>query len=254
MVKKYQAPIVKKAFLILNAISKNAQGLRISEISSTLDISKSTVHGIAAALEEQGAILRDPITKKYTIGVTLMELGKAAYERIDFKKIAKPIMEELMEQCQETVFLGIRNGSRATIVDIVESRKDFKITSPIGTSMPLQAGAVGKVFLALMNPKDSQKYLQLKPLIRFTDNTIIDPEHYAEELKRVRKSGFATDNEEYISGVRAVAAPITPYGAYLPAIWVVGFKTSMSDKKIQTIVDQTRMAADRISKKLSLQS
>ena len=253
MTKKYQAPIVKKAFIILKAISQNSQGLRISEISSILNISKSTVHGITAALEDQGAINRDSVSKRYTIGITLMELGKAAYEKIDFKKAARPIMEELMEQCQESVFLGIRNGDRVTVIDIVESRKDFKITSPIGTAIPLLAGATGKLFLSMMEPKDLQKYLDSNHLVRFTLNTITETKQYAAELEKVREAGFSTDDEEYISGVRAVAAPIKQYGGYIPAIWVVGFKASMTQKKVLAIIEQTIDAADRINKKLSLQ-
>jgi len=251
MTKKYQAPIVKKAFLILDVISKSVRGLKISEISTRLDISKSTVHGITAALEDQGALLRDPVTKHYTIGITLMELGKAAYEKLDFKNIARPFIEDLMEQCQESVFLGIRNAHRVTVVDIVESRKDFKITSPIGTSLPLLAGAVGKLFLSQMVPKEAQKYLDSHSLVKYTPHTIIDPGQYIRELETVRKNGFATDDEEYISGVRAVAAPIKGYGTYVPAIWVVGFKASMSEEKISSIIDQTLAAADKITKKLS---
>ncbi len=251
MAKKYQAPIVKKAFIILDAISKSTQGLRISEISSSLDISKSTVHGITAALEDAGTVVRDSVSKRYTIGLTLMTLGKAAYERIDFKNIARPIMEELMELCQESVFLGVRNGDSVTVIDIVESRKDFKITSPIGTALPLLAGAVGKIFLSLMEPKDCQKYLDTHPLKHFTPNSITNAQDYLEELEHVQNMGYATDDEEYISGVRAVAAPIKRYGAYIPAIWVVGFKASMSDKKILTIIEQTQTAAKEISRKLS---
>ncbi len=250
MVKKYQAPIVKKAFIILDAISKSTQGLRISEISSSLDISKSTVHGITAALEDQGAIVRDSVSKKYTIGLTMMTLGKAAYERIDFIKIARPVMEDLMEQCQESVFLGVRNGESVTVVDIVESRKDFKISSPIGTTLPMMAGAVGKLFLSQMESQDLEKYLRANPLVRYTANTIIDSDQYAKELEKVRQSGIATDDEEYISGVRAVAASIKKYGAHIPALWVVGFKESMSDKKMPAIIEQTRSAVEKISKKL----
>lgn len=250
MTKKYQAPIVKKAFTILEAISKSSQGLKISEISSCLDISKSTVHGIAAALEDQGAVLRDPVTKRYTVGITLLELGKAAYERLDFKKIARPIMEELMEKCQESVFLGIRNANKVTVIDIVESRKDFKITSPIGTTIPLLAGGIGKLFLSRMEPKALQKYLASNSLVPFTANTIIDPEIYARELETVRKNGFALDDEEYISGVRAVVVPIKAYGPHIPVIWVVGFKASMSRNKMPAIIEQTLSAASKISKNL----
>ncbi len=254
MTKKYQAPIVKKAFIILNAVSKSSQGMSISEISSKLDISKSTVHGITAALEDQGAIIRDSVSKRYTIGITLMELGKAAYEKIDFKNVARPFLEELMEQCQESVFLGVRNGNNVTVIDIVESRKDFKITSPIGTALPLLAGATGKIFLSRMEPDDLQKYLHANPLVRYTPNTITDPDKYAKELERVREKGVAIDDEEYISGVRAVVAPIKRYGAYIPAIWVVGFKASMSDKKVAAIINQTRTTADQISRKISSQA
>jgi DNA-binding IclR family transcriptional regulator len=251
MRKKYQAPIVKKAFAILEEISKAQGGLRISEISTKLGISKSTVHGITAALEDQGALVRDSASKRFTIGITLMELGKAAYERIDFKNIARPFMEDLMEQCQESVFLGIRNGNKVTVIDIVESRKDFKISSPIGTALPLMAGATGKLFLSRMDPEDLKSYLQSNPLVKYTANSITDPEQYMKELEQIKKQGFATDDEEYISGVRAVAAPVIRCGAYVPAIWVVGFKASMSDTKLSVITEQTCRAADMISKKLS---
>jgi DNA-binding IclR family transcriptional regulator len=253
MVKKYQAPIIKKAFSIMDAISQSTQGLRISEISSSLDISKSTVHGITAALEDVGAIVRDSVSKRYTIGLTLTTLGKAAYERIDFKNIARPIMEDLMEQCQESVFLGVRNGKSVTVIDIIESRKDFKISSPIGTTLPLMAGAVGKLFLSQMDSHDLKKYLHANPLVRYTANTIIDSDLYAKELEKVRQSGIATDDQEYLAGVRAVAAPIKKHGAHIPAIWVVGFKASMSDNKMPAIIEQTRSAAEKINKKLALE-
>ena len=233
--------------LILNAIAKSPQGLRISEIASLLNFSKSTVHGILAALSEQGATIQISSSKKYVIGMTLMELGKAAHERIDFKNIAHPVMKGLMAQCQESVFLGIQNGNRVTIIDIVESRKDFKITSPIGTALPLQAGATGKLFLSRMDQETLHNYFKSNPLRQFTANTIIDPEQYIRELDKVRREGVAYDDEEYISGVRAVAAPIKQQGVYTPAIWVVGFKASMSTAKIPDIIKQTRAAAIKIS-------
>ncbi len=66
--------------------------------------------------------------------------------------------------------------------------------------------------------------------------------------------GYATDDEEHISGVRAIAAPIKPYGAYLSAIWVVGFKASMTRKKLEAFVEQIKTAVEKINQKLSAQS
>jgi IclR family transcriptional regulator, KDG regulon repressor len=250
MTKRYQAPIVKKAFDILKAISRSEKGLRISDISLDLGISKSTVHGITTALEEQGAIIRNPDSKRYTIGLTLMELGKAVYERVDIIKSARPAMENLMEQCGESVFLGVRNAHHVTVIDIVESRKDFKISSPIGTALPLLAGAVGKVFLSVMPAPEAAAYLKTHPLPRFTSRTIVEAAMYLEELQTVKKRGYALDDEEYLAGVRAVAVCLSSRGGYLPALWVVGFKAGMSDDLMPGIIDQTLAAARQINQSL----
>jgi len=246
MVTKYKAPTVKKAFQILRLISRADHGIRISNLSKDLGLSKSTVHGITAALEEQGAIIRDLRTKRYTLGLTLFELGRAAYSRIDLKDLARPVMEDLMEKAEESVFLGVKNGNRVTIIDIVESMHDLKITSPIGTSLPLLAGATGKVFLASMEEKEVKSLLRLNQLPRYTENTITDLEHYLTEIRTVCEKGYATDDEEYISGVRALAAPVREINHLMSAIWVVGFKSSMDKAKMSAIAKEIKHAAEEI--------
>ncbi len=247
MTNRYQAPIVTKAFRILSAIADTADGMGISEISRNLDISKSTVHGITSALEGQGALIKDPRSKCFTIGYTLIELGKKAYSRVNLKEIARPFIEKLMKTCHESVFLGIRNRENVIILDVVESRKDYKITSPVGTVIPLLAGAVGKVFMSEMNKKEVVEFINNKGLTRFTEKTIINKDEYFQELFKVRKQGFAVDDEEYLPGVRAVAAPVKSNGLYLTSVWVVGFKSSMSDDMLNKIADQVITTAGRIS-------
>ncbi|MFH1932437.1 MAG: IclR family transcriptional regulator [Pseudomonadota bacterium] len=246
--KRYGAPSVKKAFEILGALSSSKEGLGVSEIARGLNMAKSTVHGMTSTLEELGVVMRDPHTKRYRLGLTLFELGRLAYSQIDLKTLARPIMEELMEKTQTSVFLGILNWEHVTVLDIVESRQDLKITAPIGTAIPLFAGAVGKVFLASMKEEQTKKIVRSKGLTRFTKNTIVDPELYFRELKNVRKMGYAVDDEEYIPGVRAVASPIVGLGQLMSAIWVVGFKASLDEKKMKALINETKKAAEAISR------
>ena len=252
--KRYGAPSVKKAFEILEVLSSSKEGLGVSEIARGLNMAKSTVHGMTSALEELGAVMRDPQTKRYKLGLTLFELGRLAYSQIDLKALARPIMEELMEKTQASVFLGISSWDHhVTILDIVESRQDLKITAPIGTTIPLFAGAVGKVFLASMEKEQTETIIRSKGLTRFTENTIVDPELYYQELRRVRKMGYAIDDEEYILGVRAVASPIVGLGQLMSAIWVVGFKASLDEEKMKTLITMTRKAAKDISLRIQEQ-
>lgn len=251
--KKYGAPSVKKAFAILGAISSSRDGLGVSELAKNLKMAKSTVHGMASALEELGAAMRDPLTKKYKLGFTLLEIGRSAYTQIDLKTSARPVMEDLMEKTQTSVFLGILNWDHVTILDIVESRQDLKITAPVGTTIPMLAGAVGKVFLASMDDEQVRKIVKSKGLPRFTANSIVDTASYFQELKQVREQGFAVDDEEYILGVRAVASPLIGLGQLRSAIWIVGFKASLDEKKMKTLTGETHKAAKTISRRIQQQ-
>jgi IclR family KDG regulon transcriptional repressor len=251
--KRYGAPSVKKAFAILSAISSSKEGLGVSELARGLNMAKSTVHGMTSALEEVGAVMRDPQTKRYKLGFTLLEIGRSAYSRIDLETSARPIMEDLMEKTQTSVFLGILNWDHVTVLDIVESRQDLKITAPVGTTMPLFAGAVGKVFLASLDTEQAAKIVNSKGMPQFTENSIVDSELYYQELKRVRQKGYAVDDEEYILGVRAVAAPIKGLGQLKSAIWVVGFKASLDEKRMQTLIKETQKAAEAISRRIQEQ-
>lgn len=251
--KKYSAPSVKKAFAILSAISSSREGLGVSGLAKNLQMAKSTVHGMTSALEELGAVMRDPLTKKYKLGFTLLEIGRSAYSQIDLRSSARPVMEELMDKTQTSIFLGILNWDHVTVLDIVESNQDLKITAPIGTTMPMLAGAVGKVFLASMEEEQAMKFVKSKGLPRFTNNSIVEKERYFKELRQVRKNGFAVDDEEYILGVRAVASPLIGLGQLKSAIWTVGFKASLDEVKMKTLTGETHKAAKTISRRIQEQ-
>jgi IclR family transcriptional regulator, KDG regulon repressor len=251
--KKYDAPSVKKAFAILGAISSSSEGLGVSELAKDLKLAKSTVHGMTSALEELGAVMRDPLTKKFKLGFTLLEIGRSAYSQIDLKTSARPVIEELMEKTQTSVFLGILNWDHVTILDVVEASQDLKITAPVGSTIPLLAGAVGKVFLAIMPEEQAAKIVKSKGLPRFTANSIVDTPTFFQELIQVREKGYAVDDEEYIMGVRAVASPLIGLGQLRSAIWAVGFKASLDEKKMQMLSGETQKAAKTISRRIQEQ-
>jgi IclR family KDG regulon transcriptional repressor len=216
-------------------------------------MAKSTVHGMTSALEEIGVVLRDPVTKRYTLGFTLFELGKNAYSQIDLKDLARPVAEELMEKTQASVFLGVLNWDHVTILDVVEPRTELKITAPIGTTLPLLAGAAGKVFLSKMDEEEVRRIIKTKGLTRFTENSITGTERYLQEIRAARENGFATDDEEYILGVRAVAASIQKSAPLLSAIWVVGLKASLDEERVKLLTKYTVDAAQAIDLRIERQ-
>ncbi len=244
---RYSAPSVQKAFKILHAVADSSGAIGVSELSKRLKIGKSTVHGITSALEDLGILMRDPVQKKYTLGYTLVELGRKVYTRWELREVARSAMEALMQRVGETVFLGIMNGDHATILDVVESQNTMKITSPPGTRIPLLAGAAGRVFLAQLEQNHVKQILEKTGLPRYTLKSVTDPRQYLREIEETRKRGYAVDDEEYIPGVRAIAAPVPSPSLSPAAVWVVGFTSTVTDQKIQMLVSEIRRATHEIA-------
>jgi DNA-binding IclR family transcriptional regulator len=180
----------------------------------------------------------------------MLELSRRGLSRIPLREVARKHMEELMEETGETIFLGILDNHHILILDMVESNKELKITSPSGTRIPLDAGAVGKIFLAFMEEDKTSHYLTSKGLTKYTEHTITDSKKYREELQEAKKRGYTLDREEYLHGVRAVAAIIKTSDPPLAAIWVVGFSSSLTETKVQEVIGKTLHAADKISEEL----
>ncbi|HNR13375.1 MAG TPA: IclR family transcriptional regulator [Thermodesulfobacteriota bacterium] len=251
MTEGYQAPSVKKAFEILKLLADADHGLGISGLSKTLKLSKSTVHGITAALEELGVIIRDPLNKRYTLGYAMIELGRKGLSRIPLREVAKRHLLELVEKVGQTVFLGVLLDQDILILDVAESSRELKITATSGTKIPLTAGAVGKLFLAAMEEKAALRYLNGRGLPQYTENSITDVPRYLEGLQKIREQGYATDYCEYLQGANAIAVPIPMIHSALAAIWIVGFSSSFTEKKIPLAIEKTITVAQAISQELT---
>jgi DNA-binding IclR family transcriptional regulator len=247
----YSAPSVKKAFRILHAIADSSGGLGVSELAKRLNVGKSTVHGITAGLEDLGVLVRDPVGKKFNLGYTLLELSRKAQARMGLIEVARIPMERLMEKIGETVFLGVMNGDHVTILDVVESRNEMKITSPPGTRLPLLVGATGRVFLGQLELEKAGEIVGKMGLVKYTPKSIVDPKKFLREVGEAKKKGCAIDHEEYMLGVTAIAAAIETRSFPPAGIWVVGFASSLNDQKIEKVVTEIRKAAQEISRSLN---
>lgn len=246
----YSAPSVIKAFEILKALGDANEGMGISSLARKLGIGKSTVHGITAAMEELGVLIRDPRTKRFRVGFTLLELVRKALGSLELAQVAKKPMEILVEKTEETAFLGVLNRNHVTIVEAVDSPKEFKVTAPRGTRLSLRAGAVGKIFLANMERSKAMGILRKKGLRQYTPNSITDMGQYLEELDRVAERGYALDEGEYLMGVTAIAAPITVDDLPMSAIWSVAFSSSLTEEKRDELIEHVKATANEIESSL----
>ena len=248
----YNAPAVERAFRLLEAVAAAAVPPRLSDLARELGVSKSTTHGIVRALTEAGALEQDPDSKRLSLGPILVELAFKNRDYLFLAEQAQPLLESLRDRIDETVFFGMMSRSRTLIVATADARKSMKISALPGTTIPLMAGAVGKVFLAQMDEEAARQAIRHLSLPRFTAASIVDEDRFMTEVVAVRKKGVAVDIGEYLSGVHAVAVGLGKRRGIPLALWAVGFAESMGKEKIAGVIENARQAAADLRSLLDL--
>lgn len=186
----------------------------VSAIGRALGMSKSTVHRLLTALASRGLVERDG-RGRYRPGMGLVALGLGALEREPVVLAARPVLEEEAAALGETVFLVAARSGSLVVLDKAEGTGFLRAAPRIGSSVPVHATAVGKLFLAfggdqLAFPEDE--------LEAFTERTAADPLALLAEVGRVRERGYAENREEWIPGLAVVAAPVLVRGRLEAAV------------------------------------
>lgn len=244
----YAAPIVSRVIQILRLMVQEHKQFGVTEIAQALAINKSTVFGILKALQAEGLVVKDPATKRYTMGPGLFELSTMIFKRTDLATLARPFLQQLAEQVGETVFLGARQDDHVKFLEVVEGKKDLKISSHIGAKIPITAGATGKVIFSFMEEGEINGFLREKGLPRHTDASITDPDLFLDEVAKARKEGYAFDYDEYIKGTMAVAAPIRAGKQLVAVVWIVAFSSVMEQSRLAEVVQHVTATTGLIGK------
>lgn len=239
----YRAPAVLKAFDILKLVAESRSEITLSELARQLGYSKGTLHGMIRALLQAGALAKAPNRRGFFLGPAVVELAFRSWNYFRITEHAQPLLDGLRDRIGETVFLGVLSSSRGLIVATAEAAKPLKISAPPGTSIPLLAGAVGKIYLSQQPVNQAQKTIREHGLSKSTRRSLLNKEAYLAELDIVRKQGYAVDNEEYLPGVKAVAVALGNQRGLPLAIWVVGFADSITGGVIETIAAETQRTA-----------
>ncbi len=242
---------VEAALEILDVLENAKEGLSLSEVACKLGMYKSRAHRLVRSLERKGFATRVGQNGKFFLGAKLIALGRAAHLQLNVLSYAQPVMERLAQETKATVVLRILDRDELLAICLVESPEVLKVSYPVGSRSPFYYGACGKLLSAYLSEGQFEDRLRRVRLRRIAPKTIIDPKEFRRHLQLIRRRGYAFSDEEGISGVRAVAAPvIDPQGQTIAALGVGLPKHQLPLGDVTKLVKQTKKAAEKISSAL----
>jgi DNA-binding IclR family transcriptional regulator len=199
---------IQRALDILNLFSSQSSELGTTEIARALGLHKSTTASLVYTLDANGYLGQNPDTRKYRLGLKLVERAFAMLDQVEVRQVAFPFLRELRDQWNETVNLAILDGPDIVYVERMLGTKALGMRSEVGRRAPAHSTALGKAILSCLPVATVQAFVSQYGLPAMTPRTITDPDKFLVELERIREQGYAVDDEENEIGGRCVAVPV----------------------------------------------
>lgn len=193
--------VIARAGAILRALEEQEDGLSLGQIAARVNLPRSTVQRIIAALEEEGFVMSASPTSGVRLGPAILRLANSA--RIDIAKVAHPYLCELSKAINETVDFSVLVGSRSIFVDQVVGSQELKAEFPVGQTLPLHCSAHGKALLAAV---DRERAFGLAKKELGSDQQRIN--ELMVELEEIKETGVSLDCEGHAQGICALGSAV----------------------------------------------
>lgn len=239
---------VERALRILEALAARTEGVRLSDLARSLDLAVSTTHRLLTTLEQRGFAQASAESGLWVVGRRAWFVGSSYARRVNYAAVALPYLRRLRDATRETANMGVLDDGEVITLAQVESREIMRAIAPPGGRAPVINSAMGKAMIAAWPDEAIVALIRRNGLRPLTATSLMKTEDVLEEIARIRVEGYAVDDEEFVTGMRCVAASVlSAEGEPLFAISISGLAARVTPDRTARYGQTVRAIAEQLS-------
>lgn len=244
-----------KGFRVLEVFDEHDPELTLTEIAQRADLDAGTAFRLVQTLLMLGYLRQAPDSKRYCLGLKVLDLGFNALARMDLHSSSRPILRSLVNQLNEAASIGVLEGPEVVYIERVHAGlARLGVSVRIGSRVPAYCSAIGHSILAHLPLANRMEVLNLRERVKLTSHTPTTIAEIEDRLERVRKLGYAVSDQDTVSGLRVIAAPILdPDGQPYAGVSVAAPSMACSlEEFVARSSEPVKKAAEALARLLSL--
>lgn len=244
---------VARALNILETLSAARGEMPLNEIAKATELNVSTCHHILLTLMHRGYVGQNIKGRAYFLGNKVLELSSNRTRQFNLLDLAMPELHRLNHLINENVHLAVIHGNDLLSLAQLESTQVVRInTDSISLANAAHATAIGKSILAWLPENEISRIISAKGLEGFTEHTITDQDALTENLRLVRRYGYAMDKEEFLSGVVCIGNALRDYsGTVLGSVSVTMPESRARGEHLDRVTEAVKDCVSKLSEKLN---
>jgi len=240
-----------RAFAILDFVAGQGRPVQITEIAVAIGVPPPTAHRLTINLEERGMLQRALGSRKFVLGPAMISLAFKTITSVINDAKPRSILMGLSERISEQVEIAIVRDNHVVFIQTVKPAHAAGLQIVTGTKAPLHCTSSGKIFLSRLTSAPRERLIRSLPLERYTQTTITNADSLLKELTTVRQRGWATNNEEFNSGIVGCAVPILGNkGIFIASLGVSAPIARVNLDKVENFVPLLQVAAKEIANEI----
>src|SRR6201996_4792291 len=239
---------VDRALHIIETLAEDDEGYRLSDLAVRTGLSTSTAHRLLTTLEKRRFVQFDQSSSKWHVGAQSFAVGATFTRRRNVVAQALPYLRKLRDRTRETANLAVVDDESIMVLTRIESREIMRSLTKVGGRVAMVASGVGKAVLATYADEDVNAIIRRQGMPRLTEKSIVRAGDLFQELARIRKQGFAVDDEEARMGLRCIAAVVfNDCSEPLAAISVSGMTSRVTEERLPEVGKAVREVAAELT-------
>ncbi len=245
------ADSVCRLFQIIEYLAGSDDWVSLREMARALHISAASAYRTLNSLKEMGYVRQRSQDSTYQLTLKIAWLSAQVLEHVQLRQIAHPFLQHLTSVTNETTHLAVLEGTEFVYIDKVDNTQAVRMRSRVGQRGMLHCTAAGKSMLAFLPEAEAEPILKRLKFPALTERTITDLTKFREQLDRVRRQGYAVDDEENEVGIRCIGSPIYDHSGQISgALSVSGWTITMTRERMPQLAPELVQACQRISEEL----
>jgi DNA-binding IclR family transcriptional regulator len=207
-----------------------------AEVARVLAVNRSTALRLLAELVATGYVARDQATKRYsTVSSKFFGLVALREPHADWSQLIDPVLAAIRDDSGDATMLGVPANGTMVYLAFFASRQMVTVSEQLGTVRPMHCSALGKAYLAALDPTALDAELGRLSYSGGTNLAAKGPIELRGRLGEAREAGFAVDRDETFDGVACVAAPVRIRGSLIGAAGISGPSSRLAESRVQEL-------------------
>jgi len=198
-----------KGFRVLEAFTSDEPELLLAEVARRAALDNATTFRLLNTLVMLRYVEKVENSRKFRLTLKCLDLGFNAIAHSDLRTQARPILRSLVGEVNEAASIGVLEGVEVVYIERMQAGMTrLGVDVRIGSRVPVHSTAIGHAIVGCLPREEQERLLVAAPRKKMTERTVTDVKVLLRRLKQVRERGYAIADQENVTGLCVLAAPI----------------------------------------------